>query len=357
MRRAIQTSRVQRLLRRCLGVGGVAGIAVLTAAAGGTSTAVAAGSAPFVVDSDNVGTSLDPALASDQPSFQATTPVYQALLNNNPKTNKLQPSLATKWSLSNGGKTITMKLRKGVKFHDGSTLSAAGVVTSLDRTVAVNKGESFLITDMKKAVAAGPLTLKIDLKAPDSDFLYSLTRILIVSGAAAKEHAGKDNGQSWFASNEAGSGPYTVTSWQPSNHLTLSAFKDYWGGWKGKHITNFQFNEVQDPNTQLLDVEQGKAQFANAVAINNAVKARSDKNVQVLIGPGSPFYVMFNTQHGPLSNPDLRHALTLAIPYSQIIKHIMYGTADTLNGPVPSWMTGLTRACPHRLRTCRRQSS
>jgi peptide/nickel transport system substrate-binding protein len=199
---------------------------------------------------------------------------------------------------------------------------------------------------MSKPYAAGPLTLKIKLKAPDSDFLYSLTRIYIVSGRAAKAHASNDHGQSWFASHEAGSGPYTVTSWQPNNHLTLKAFPGYWGGWSGKHVQTFQFNEVPDANTQLLDVEQGKADFANAVAINNAAKARSSKSVHVLMGTGSPFYMMFNTTKAPLNNVSVRHALSLAVPYSEIIKDIMYGTARKMNGPIPTWMTGADASLP-----------
>jgi peptide/nickel transport system substrate-binding protein len=351
MRRTTPPSSVPRTWRpwrRFFGAGTVAGIAALAAIASSSSaatgTAAASGSGTFVVDSDNVGVSLDPALASDQPGFQAVTPVYQSLVDDNPTTDKLEPSLATSWSVAGSGKTITLHLRKGVKFHDGSALSAAGVVISLDRTVAINKGESFLISDMKKAVAAGPLTLKIDLKAPDSDFLYSLTRIYIVSGQAAKEHAGSDNGQSWFASHEAGSGAYTVTSWQPNNHLTLTEFPGYWGGWSGKHVKTFQFKEVPDSNTQLLDVEKGNAEFANAVSITNAVKARSNKNVQVLMGPGSPFYLMFDTNRAPLNNVNVRHALSLAVPYSEIIKQIMYGTATKMNGPVPSWMTGADKS-------------
>jgi peptide/nickel transport system substrate-binding protein len=308
-----------------------------TAHAGDTRTAA---SSPFVVASDNVGTSLDPAVASDQPSLQLATPVYETLVNYNATSKQLQPALATGWKISNGGKTITLTLRKGVKFHDGSILNAAGVVASLQRTLAVGKGESFLISSLAHASAVGSGTVKLTLKTASSDFLYSLTRIFIVSGQAVKAHAGSDNGQSWFASHEAGSGPYTVTSWQPNDHATLQAFRGYWRGWKGQHVQQFQFQQVASPETQQLDVEQGKADFANAIPIDSAVKLRSSNKVKVLIYPGSPFYIMFNAARPPLNKVSVRQALALAVPYQQITKQIMSGTATPLTGPIPKWMPG-----------------
>lgn len=316
----------------------VAAVAVFGTVRSGSATTGAA--SPFVVASDNVGTSLDPAVASDQPSLQLATAIYETLVNYNPTAKKLQAGLATAWKVSNGGKTITLTLRKGVKFHDGSTLNAAGVVASLKRTLAIAKGESFLISSLAHASAVGTGTVKLTLKTPNSDFLYSLTRIFIVSGQAAKTHAGSDNGQTWFASNEAGSGPYQVSSWQPNDHATLDAFKSYWGGWQGKHVSEFQFQQVASPGTQQLDVEQGKADFANAIPIDSAEKLKSSSKVKVQIYPGSPFYIMFDAARPPLNQVGVREALSLAVPYQQVIKQIMYGTASPMKGPIPSWMAG-----------------
>jgi peptide/nickel transport system substrate-binding protein len=253
-------------------------------------------------------------------------------------TGELQPNLAESWKAVNPT-TYVYQLRKGVKFHDGSTLNAAGVVTSLKRTIAVGKGESFLISSLKSAKPAGS-KVKLTLKTSNSDFLYSLTRIFIVSGKAAKEHAGSDNGQSWFASHEAGSGPYTVSSWQPNDHFTLQQFPGYWQGWSGHHTKTFQFNQVADPETERQQVERGDADFANAIPIDAAVKLKKSDKVQVKIFAGSPFYVMFNAARPPLDNVNVRKALSMAIPYDQVVKQIMAGTASAMSGPIPSWMAG-----------------
>lgn len=324
----------------------VAVVLVLVAGAGlqvARPAAVSAAASTFVVASDNVGVSLDPAVAADQPSLQIATAAYETLVDYNAKTKRLEPALASKSKITNHGKSITLTLRRGVKFHDGSPLTSGGIVASLNRTVAIGKGESFLISDMSKVKALSGNRVLLTLKSPSSDFLYALTRIFIVSGQAVKKHAGTDEGQSWFASHEDGSGPYKVTSWQPNNHFTLIQFKGYWRGWKGHHVTRYQFNEVSSPETQQLDVENGTVDFANAVPTNAAYKLRKSKKVQVKFFPGSPFYLMFNTSRAPLNNVRVREALSLAVPYKQVISQIMYDMARPLKGPVPSWMAGANK--------------
>ena len=315
------------------------------ASSGGGSPATKANDT-FVVTSDNVGTSIDPALASDQPSLQSATSAYETLVKYDPKAKKLQPALATAWKVADDGKTITLTLRDGVTFHDGSSLTAAGVVASLKRTVAIGKGESFLLGAMRDASAPDDKTVEISLKQPDSDFLYGLTRIFVVSGKAIQEHGASDHGQQWFSSHEAGSGPYRITGWQPSHHYSLEQYEDYWGGWSGQHVKHFEFNQADSPATQVLNVQQGKADFANGVPIDNAQKLKDSSSAQVQVFPGSPFYIMLNTGKKPLDDVHVREALSLAVPYEDVVRKIMYGDAQEMKGPIPPWMPGADPSLP-----------
>jgi peptide/nickel transport system substrate-binding protein len=325
-----------------------AGCGSQTSAGSGASTGSPASSAndTFVVTSDNVGTSIDPALASDQPSLQSATSAYETLVKYDPKAKKLQPALATAWKVSGDGKTITLTLRDGVKFHDSSALTGAGVVASLKRTVAIGKGESFLMSSMSDATAPDAKTVEITLKKPDSDFLYGLTRIFVVSGKAIQQHGGSDHGQQWFSSHEAGSGPYRITGWQPSHHYTLVQYPGYWGGWSGRHTKQFQFDQADSPATQVLNVQQGKADFANGVPIDNAQKLKDSSTSNVQVFPGSPFYIMLNTGRKPLDDLRVRKALSLAVPYKDVIDKIMYGDAEGMKGPIPPWMPGADPSLP-----------
>jgi peptide/nickel transport system substrate-binding protein len=304
------------------------------------------GNDTFVVTSDNVGTSIDPALASDQPSLQSATAAYETLVKYDPEAKKLQPALATAWKVAGDGKTVTLTLRDGVTFHDGSKLTAAGVVASLKRTVAIGKGESFLLSAMRDAASPDDKTVEVHLKTPDADFLYGLTRIFIVSGKAIQQHGGSDQGQQWFSSHDAGSGPYEITAWQPSHHYTLEQFSEYWGGWSGNHVKRFEFNQADSPATQVLNVEQGKADFANGVPIDNAEKLKESSDSQVQTFPGSPFYIMLNTGKVPLDDVRVRQALSLAVPYDDVVQKIMYGDAQAMKGPIPPWMPGADPSLP-----------
>jgi peptide/nickel transport system substrate-binding protein len=313
---------------------------------GTSSSSSAASDAPFVVTSDNVGTSIDPALASDQPSLQAATAAYETLVKYNPQTKKLEPALATAWKIAPDGKTITLTLRDGVTFHDGSSLTAQGVVDSLKRTVAIGKGESFLLASMSSATATDDKTVVLHLKTPDADLLYGLTRIFIVSGQAIKDHGGSDEGQQWFAAHDAGSGPYVISNWLASHHYTLTQFKNYWGGWNGNHVKTFDFEQADSPASQMLNVQQGKADFANGVPIDDAQNLKKSSKAQVQVFPGSPFYMILNTGKAPLTDVRIRQALTLAVPYNDVINKIMYGDAKEMNGPIPPWMPGADPSLP-----------
>lgn len=294
----------------------------------------------FVIATNDLASNLDPALAASQPEFQFTKATYETLVNYDSTNNSLVPGLATKWQLSPDSTKLTLDLREGVKFHDDASLTAEGVVASLKRTLKIGKGESYLLSGIKDVTADGGMRVVITLKKPAPEFASGLARIFIVSPKAMTENSGADNGQTWFAKHEAGSGPYVLTGYQPEQQAVYERFDGYWKGWSGNHIQKYVVNVVADPATQLLQIQQKTADWATAIQNDDVVKLRKDTSVNVQVYGGSPFYLMFNTTKGPLRDKNLREAISYAVDYEAINTQVMQGMGERIGGPLPNWMSG-----------------
>jgi peptide/nickel transport system substrate-binding protein len=317
-----------------------------SAAAQNTPGATSSSSSTFVIAADTLVDNMDPAAASSQPELQFAKAVYETLVNYDVTSKKLTAGLATSWQMSADSKTLTLHLRQGVTFHDGGKLTGDGVVASLKRTIAIGKGESSLLSDVDTMTAPDQQTVVITLKSPDPGFLDGLQRQFIVSPTAIAQHAGTDQGQSWFSTHEAGSGPYELKSFEPNQKVVYDQFSGYWQGWSGKHIQEYVVNSVPDAATQLLQVKQGTADWATAISTDDANTLRTNSSVQVKVYQGSPFYLMFNTGDGKLNDPQVRQAISLAVDPAAINTQIMHGMASPLRGPLPDWMAGQDSSAP-----------
>ena len=309
-------------------------------AAGATSPASAVTSgAPaqfqnFIACVDDITGNLDPAQASDQPAFQFMRAVYETLVNYDPVKAQLMGALADSWQASPDATTYTFHLRANVTFHDGSPLTADGVKASLERTIAIGKGESNLIDNIASIDVVDPSTIKITLKAPSAELLFNLTRIFIVSGKAIQDNASSadPNAAQWFAQHEDGSGPYMLTSWTPSQDMVLGHYAGYWQGWSGPHIGQYTLQVVPQEATQRLMLQRGSCDSANAITPDDAAALKSDSSLTVSAEPGSPMYITFNPS-GPLKDVRVRQAVAESMDYNAVDGQIMKGFATRLAGP------------------------
>ncbi len=293
----------------------------------------------FLMLVNNQPRNIDPAKASSNPEFEIMRASYEALLDFDVDTKKVVPTLATGWT-SNADKTqYTFTLRSNVKFHDGSILTAEGVKMAFERALQINRGESFLIKDVAKVDAPNPTTVIFMLKNPVPEFPFAVTRIFIPSPKALTDHRSEPNwGEAWFAENEAGSGPYRLTTWEREQRIILERFADSWRGWLGKHADRFVLKVVPEPGTQRLIMERGEADFADSIVNEDAKKLESDPKLTVLSFPGNPMYISINPSRPPLNDPRVRRAIALTFDYSAMLRHVMEGYAPQLIGPVPeSW--------------------
>ncbi len=206
-------------------IAAVAAASALGASARTEKTVSASGATTFVVANTSSIQKLDPDVITNFLDFQALGLIYDTLVQFNAKL-QIVPDLATSWSYTDGNKVLTLQLRKGVTFDDGSPFTSADVVASIERAVApktADASSSFLAT-MKKIVAVGPYTVKLELSRPDTSILDGLTSANFSILPTKAITAGT------LAKTPDGTGPYTFVSWTPNSSFVIAANPHYWGG-------------------------------------------------------------------------------------------------------------------------------
>ena len=175
-------------------------------------------------------------------------------------------ALAESWEVAPDGKAYTFKLRKGVKFHDGTPFTADAVKTNLDRLIAGPLKANFLINltsiyDHTEIV--DDLTAKVVLKQLFAPFLAGLSEgfYAIISPAALQKY-GDSIGQ-----NPVGTGPFIFQEWVSKSHVAVKKNPDYaWGSEMYKHqgppfVDSVSVRLIPDTSTRMLTVETGEVHF------------------------------------------------------------------------------------------------
>ncbi|HET9404099.1 MAG TPA: ABC transporter substrate-binding protein, partial [Burkholderiales bacterium] len=172
-------------------------------------------------------TTMDPHFVAAQPNLTAQQHVFEALIQTDARTRPV-PGLAS-WS-NPDSLTWEFRLRKGVRFHDGSELTTEDVVYSLERPYAIKGSPGGYQTYVRPIVAkeiVDRYTVRLKTAAPYGSLLQDLSEVMIVSKKAAARATGED-----FDRGKAtiGTGPYKFTRFARGDRIELTRHDDYWGG-------------------------------------------------------------------------------------------------------------------------------
>ena len=276
---------------------------------------------------------LDPYNTNSTLNQAAGKAYYEGLFEFD-KDLKIQPLLATGYEVSPDGLVYTIKLRQGVKFHDGTDFTAEAVKVNLDR---VSNPENRLarytqFKSVDKTEVVDPYTVRITLKEPFSAFINALAHpsAMMISPAALQKY-GKD-----IAFNPVGTGPFKFVEWKPAEYLKVAKFDGYWQ--KGlPHVDTLTFRTVTDNNTRAAVVQTGEAQFAFPVPYEQAaVLAKNDK-IELVDHRNSIMarYMSMNVMQKPFDNVKVRQAINYAINKEALAKVAFAGYASVVDGVVP----------------------
>lgn len=318
----------------------LASVSALALVAFTASMAVAEPAGVLVIAENETPENLDPANATNSTVDQLLIGVYDTLVQFTAGETEVTPRVAESWTISDDGLVYTFTLRDGVMFHDGSPLTAEDVKFTLDRLQAANAGVLNNLVGYSSAEVVDDRTIKLTLTAPFGPFISALSRIYIVNKDLVEPHMADDNARQWLAVNTAGSGPYDVTEYAPTEAVTLEAFPGYWGGWDGNHVQTVVFRYVSEPSTQLALLQQGEIQIAPDLTIEDKLSLQGADGYVVDVGAAAtPLYFAINTaSDGPTGNPDFRRMLAMAFDRQLHLDQVLMGFGTLPDGPLPpSW--------------------
>ncbi|MCI0429351.1 MAG: ABC transporter substrate-binding protein [Rhodospirillales bacterium] len=334
-------------LRRCLGIGVVAVMALGPHAAVPSELIVAAAKTPNGIDHDYHFAPEDHqiraalyeklmALGRTEGQGGLTLPSYEA--------DDIEGRLAESWSLSEDGKTLTIKLRQGVKSHAGNELTADDLQWTWDRSWALDAVGAFyakFILNIKEPSWKVVDKYSWQLTTPDVNALTVLLMVNndldVLDATEAKKHATDQDpwAKEWLATNEAGHGAYRLTEWRPGERVVLEAFADYYRG--KSSIDKVVYREVPEAANRLALVAAGNAQIAESLPPRFLAEARKNSALRVWETLGNRLFRLdVNNEMAPTNDPRVRQALNLATPVDQIMSAVFYGFARQSRGPVPS---------------------
>ncbi len=264
--------------------GVVLGAGIAVAAASSPSAAMAKTS--FVFANSSAYDSLDPHTVFDVGRVASRLNLYDGLLRWLDNPAKLENWLAESYQVSKDGKTYTFKLRKGAKFHDGSDIEAADVVYSMERILALGKGAAGLFKgtiDKGSTKAVDKNTVEFNLTKPSAIFLASVPEIHVVNADLVKKNTKDDDwGQAWLSKNDAGSGSYKLTRYDPAKGFQAERFAAHFMPWGKKYFDVIDFRTVVEINSRVLGLMKGDFQGTDGYLPQDQVKRLKEaKNITV----------------------------------------------------------------------------
>lgn len=232
--------------------------------------------------------------------------------------------LAAGETISEDGKTITIALRTGVKFHNGQEMTSADVVASLNRWGAHGSRGGLLFANVSGVAATGDHEIQITLNEPFGPWKNLMA---FINGGPAIYPASvvADAGKEPIApENYIGTGPYKFSEWQPNRHVELVRFEDYASpdgasdGYAGARSANFdtlRFIPVSDVGTRVSGLKAGDYDYAESIPGDLFADLDADAGVTTILNGGPIFGLVFmNSKAGPLKeNFALRRAIQTAI--------------------------------------------
>jgi peptide/nickel transport system substrate-binding protein len=277
-------------------------------------------------------TTFEPYVVGDNATIWNLTLIYDQLTRPSKDAQSVEPSLAQSWDVSKDGLTYTFHLRKGIKFHDGSPLTAADVAFCINQAAyAKNSIWGFLFGDFKTMEAIDDHTVRAHLANPHAPFLADMA--LFACSIYPKKLAGK---ALW--SHPVGTGPFMFQSWTKGTELVLARNPSWWRNSSQPYIDTFHNMVVPDGNTRALQVQSGELDIAVYVPPSIAIGLKSNPAVVVHIDPyiESVFITMnVSVTNPPLNNKLVRQARNYAVDKNTIVNNILFGTAKASGQALP----------------------
>jgi peptide/nickel transport system substrate-binding protein len=274
-------------------------------------------------------TSFDPHVGKETPAVQVTNHLFDTLVEVDGVTNELRPQIAERWEQLSPT-SYRFYIRRGVKFHNGTDLTAEDVKFSLDRAIAT-PAVAYIVDFISDVRVENPYQVVVNTHAPYGPAL----RNLAVPFAAILPKAYVQANPDRFIQHPIGSGPYRFVSWSQSDSVRLEAFADYYAGpAKTKYLV---MKVIPEASQRTIALETGEVDLAYDITTNDLKILEANKNLTVFKAPSlTCFYISMNMRKKPFDNKLVRQAVSHAIDRQLIIDTVLSGAgqaADAIIAP------------------------
>ncbi len=300
---------------------------------------------------------LDPTRTSQNADIWISLNIYDTLLQPTPDGTGVQPGLASAWQVSEDGKTVTLTLRPGLKFADGSPLGVSDVKWSLDRARAKPEGGEFAfllasIASVDVAEQAGSAgTVVLHMAHPDPVILQGLStfnagimpeKLLMAAPGATVEEKTKA-----FADHPVGSGPFTLQSWKRNSEMVLARNPYYWrkaeDGKPLPYLDSVRLVIIPDDATRILKLRAAELDIAEFVPYSRVEELKADPKLDMTLFPAAQVnYFSLNVRptfkdgsKNPMADLRVRQALNYATDKEALIQAVSYGTGTLQRSLMP----------------------
>jgi peptide/nickel transport system substrate-binding protein len=268
-------------------------------------------------------TTLDPQIREDGGERAVNDNIYETLMARTPK-GELVPGLAEGTPQLVDSQTWEVKLRSGIKFHNGEPFNADSVVFSIKRIIdpKFNSEQISFFETIKDANKVNDLTVRIITNGPDPILLSRLYWMKMVPSGHTNDPK--------FAETPVGTGPYKFVQWKRGQYIALERNEDYWGEKPPIDKVNYRF--VEEPGTRLAGIMAGEFDI-----ITNLLPEFTNQVPQAIhiLGLEHPI-VILNADGGPTKDVRVRKALNYAVDKAALAEGLFEGYAQIAQGQLLS---------------------
>ncbi len=289
---------------------------------------------------------IDPVTIADGGGVTVLSYVAENLCLSGPDL-ALQPLLAESWSPNKDGTVWTFKLRKGVKFHNGKTMTADDVVASIDR-LADPKNGSNALSVFKGMLSKGgtrkvdDLTVEFHLDVANGNFPYALSTDNYNAVILPADYAGD------FEKTMIGTGAFKLDKYTAKVGASFTRFDDYWGG---KPLPDrLEVSFYNDYQPQILALQGGQVDIMQQVPVLQGVALLHDPSVDIISRPSTAHEeVHMRTDKAPFTDKRVRRAVALCLDRPKLVQGLMKGKAAIGNdSPFASAFPSTDKSVPQR---------
>jgi peptide/nickel transport system substrate-binding protein len=290
----------------------------------------------LIIAQETDPSTMDAHYVIDSASASIMEHMVEPLLDLTPK-GELVPKLAEKWEVSTDATEFTLKLRKGIKFHDGQPFNAEAVKVNFDRRIDPKAATKFyfLVAQIESVRVIDEYTVRIKTKVPFAPLLSLLTYPTngIQSPAALK--------RSWDKPlvMPIGTGPFIFKEWVPGNRLVMVRNDNYWG--MNPTLSEVTFRVIPDDASRVIALEKGEVHVAVQIPPSDIPRLKASPKIKIITTPSvKTIYMGFNCSKEPFTDKRIRQALNYAVNKEAIVEHVLSGVGRLSDAPISPGIFG-----------------